>query len=180
MPRSYPRPCNYCGKEFSPDIHDPGKFCSRSCASKSRKGIPQKKRTKRIIRVCAYCSKEFQRIISDPESKTGFYFCSRTCKDLGQRVESNLPGLRPKHYKDGSNYYKEIAFRTYPKKCNRCGYDKIIDILQVHHKDRNHKNKTPENLEIVCPNCHEEEHFLAGDGRYKRKNGVGGENRTPV
>ena len=43
------------------------------------------------------------------------------------------------------------------KRCEICG---IIDwngeniTLQIHHIDGQHKNYTPENLQILCPNCH--------------------------
>ena len=36
----------------------------------------------------------------------------------------------------------------------------------MHHKDRNRSNNDPCNLEILCPTCHDLEHFLKGDGMY--------------
>lgn len=44
-------------------------------------------------------------------------------------------------------------------KCERCGYSKV-EILQVHHRDRNRNNNDLSNLELICPNCHYEEHYL--------------------
>jgi predicted HNH restriction endonuclease len=32
--------------------------------------------------------------------------------------------------------------------------------LNVHHKDWNHENNDLGNLELLCPNCHSEEHYL--------------------
>ena len=43
--------------------------------------------------------------------------------------------------------------------CERCGYSKVA-ILQVHHKDRNSQHNELCNLELLCPNCHYEEHYL--------------------
>lgn len=43
--------------------------------------------------------------------------------------------------------------------CERCGYNKY-EILQVHHKDKNRDNNELNNLELICPNCHYEEHLL--------------------
>ncbi len=43
--------------------------------------------------------------------------------------------------------------------CERCGYDRH-EILQVHHKDKNRSNNDLDNLELICPNCHYEEHYL--------------------
>jgi 5-methylcytosine-specific restriction endonuclease McrA len=39
--------------------------------------------------------------------------------------------------------------------CVRCGF-KAVDIRQmdVHHKDGNHQNDDPANLETLCANCH--------------------------
>jgi len=45
------------------------------------------------------------------------------------------------------------------KNCERCGYNKY-EILQVHHKDRDIDNNSLDNLELICPNCHYEEHYL--------------------
>ena len=43
--------------------------------------------------------------------------------------------------------------------CERCSYNKF-EILQVHHKNRDRNNNDLKNLELVCPNCHFEEHYL--------------------
>jgi 5-methylcytosine-specific restriction endonuclease McrA len=45
------------------------------------------------------------------------------------------------------------------QQCERCRYSKY-EILQVHHKDRNRQNNELSNLELICPNCHYEEHYL--------------------
>ncbi|MHB1769558.1 MAG: HNH endonuclease [Minisyncoccota bacterium] len=50
-------------------------------------------------------------------------------------------------------------FASKGERCERCGYD-TKEILNVHHKDRNHENNAMNNLELLCPNCHAEEHYL--------------------
>lgn len=65
-------------------------------------------------------------------------------------------------------------------KCNRCGYDKCLDALQFHHKDKSKKEATISWLanrsfervkkealkcELLCANCHAEEH--ADKDRFK-------------
>lgn len=42
--------------------------------------------------------------------------------------------------------------------CNRCHSDDI-DILCVHHIDKNRKNNSYENLETLCANCHYKIHW---------------------
>lgn len=41
------------------------------------------------------------------------------------------------------------------KKCQICGYTGVYD---VHHKDSQHTNNTPNNLIILCPTCHAKVH----------------------
>jgi 5-methylcytosine-specific restriction endonuclease McrA len=153
--------CLHCNKPFYAPKHKRRRFCSNSCAH------PKQQRTLE----CALCHKLFERAKSSlPKSKSGFRFCSRPHKDQAQRIESGaaLDAMRPDHYGAGESVYREIAFRHHPKQCNRCGYNRYESVLRVHHKDRNRANSAPENLEILCPTCHEEEHFLAGDGLYSR------------
>ena len=38
--------------------------------------------------------------------------------------------------------------------CARCGYSEIISSLHVHHIDQNHDNDSPDNLLVLCANCH--------------------------
>lgn len=40
--------------------------------------------------------------------------------------------------------------------CSRCGVEK--ERLDIHHKDRNKHNQTLENLEVLCHQCHMQEH----------------------
>jgi 5-methylcytosine-specific restriction endonuclease McrA len=51
--------------------------------------------------------------------------------------------------------------------CERCGYSEYPRILQIHHKDRNRKHNSEDNLIILCPNCHHVDHLLGSDGPYK-------------
>lgn len=38
--------------------------------------------------------------------------------------------------------------------CARCGYDEELCSLHVHHIDNNHENNDPNNLIVLCGNCH--------------------------
>lgn len=42
-------------------------------------------------------------------------------------------------------------------KCECCGYSEVLDL---HHIDENHKNNSPENHGVLCPNCHAKIHRL--------------------
>lgn len=116
-------------------------FCSMACF-----GISCRKEVS-----CVICGKK---ILSGLNRKT----CSRKCSNI-QRSGIQYKLNRPK---DIIKYQKGIKLRLINikgKKCERCGYDKY-EILQIHHKDRNRKNNNIENLELICPNCHYEEHYL--------------------
>lgn len=146
-----------------------GKYCSRPCAHKHRE---HKKYGERVNIPCAQCGKLLIKLKEKvKKAKTGLVFCDRKCKENAQRA-GGIPEMKPSRYIDGSSSYRSVAFKTYPKKCNRCGYDSEPGILRVHHRDRNRKNNDPENLEVLCPNCHDLEHFLAKDGTYSPFNGA--------
>ena len=173
MPTITVRTCP-CGTKFTPHIRDVrrgnGKYCSRLCCNKYRPNMPVNPDNFAEL-LCDYCKEPFtRRKIDLSKSKSGLLFCSRVCKDLAQRIDSGFTAIHPPHYGSTSENpeYRKIAFRHHPAKCNRCGYDRYKSILRVHHKDRNRANRNPENLEILCPTCHDEEHFRAGDGLYSR------------
>ncbi len=85
--------------------------------------------------------------------------CSRVCANK-HRAGIKYKLGRPRDKAKGCRALKLMLFRHRGEKCERCGYDKV-QILQAHHKDRNTKNNTLNNLELLCPNCHMEEHHLA-------------------
>lgn len=120
-----------------------------------------------ITKQCPVCSKDFQTQEGHPRET---FTCSYACSNTYFRSGSNNP-----NYKDGhDSKYRQNAFKAKSKKhqkisCSRCSYDKLSNILQVHHKDRNRSNNELDNLEILCPNCHMEEHYLSKDGLWAHK-----------
>ena len=68
--------------------------------------------------------------------------------------------------------YREQALKIYPWICGRCGREFThanLQLLEVHHRDHNHKNNPPDggNWELLCTYCHENEHqrFITEHGR---------------
>lgn len=148
----------------------------------------QHKRTPNIN--CAICGKQVYRRPCEIEKSKGKLFCSVACYGVSCRKEipcivcgklilasfhkkTCCRGCSNKHragikYKIGSpkdkvksqQALKIRLLRSRGKNCERCGYDKH-EILQVHHKNRNRNDNNMDNLELICPNCHYEEHFLA-------------------
>ncbi len=154
--------CIYCTKDFlvrkQVDKRGQGKFCSLSCSTfyhSEQRGYALYTKVE-----CAYCKAKFDKLTSNLSgSKSGLYFCNKDHKRLAQRV-GGIKEIQPSHYGTGASEYRKIAFDNYPARCNRCPYDKYKEVLQVHHKDKNRKNNSISNLEVLCPTCHAEEHYI--------------------
>lgn len=114
------------------------KYCSRKCYYKSSKGKGS------IETTCRHCSKKFM----DSPSVNRIY-CSRECTHKAHK-DAWIPVF--------STVRKGMALRGLINICNRCGYNQIPSILGIHHRDRDRNNNSPENLEVLCPNCHSVEH----------------------
>ena len=116
-------------------------FCSPNCYGISnRKEIP-----------CVVCKKS---ILSGLNKKT----CSRACSNK-HRIGIKYNIGRPRDKVISQRALKVRLLEERGKKCQRCDYSKY-EILQVHHRDRNRNHNELVNLELICPNCHYEEHFL--------------------
>lgn len=128
----YKRPC---------EIKRGRVFCSQKCY-----GIASRNESP-----CVVCKTP---ILASLHKKT----CSRSCANkhrTGIKYKLNQP-------KDKVKYQRGLKLRLLKQRgegCERCSYDKK-QILQVHHKDQNRQNNNLENLELICPNCHAEEHYL--------------------
>lgn len=142
-----------------------GKYCSIKCSSlyTNKNKIKKEHNYK-----CHVCDTSFYRSKSKANSKSGYRFCSRKCKEYAQSLNGlNLKAIQPTHFGKAKIIdYRFIAFSLLDNKCNKCNYDKCIGILHVHHKDRNRENNDISNLEILCPTCHEEEHYLSKTGKW--------------
>lgn len=134
--------CAKCGKVRMVAPHAAArKFCSKTCAARS-------KGNSKVARKCRRCGKEFFKYRSAIAIGGGIY-CSKDCFFL-----------------DKAN---PIFLAKADKGCARCPWSVELAVLVVHHKDRNRENNEPENLEVLCPNCHALEHFYAKDGPYRRR-----------
>lgn len=156
--------CRTCQIQFSVKSSEVarggGKYCSRSCSSKAPRGEKVHNST------CSYCHATFYRNSSKKQnSKSGLQFCCREHKDLAQQIASGFKEIQPQHY-TGTTLYRKTAIQHYGPRCMRCGYSKIVEVLEVHHRDRDHSNSAIENLEVLCPTCHCEQHFLTQSGRF--------------
>jgi hypothetical protein len=100
---------------------------------------------------CVVCKKP---ILAGKNKKT----CSRGCANI-QRKGITYTSQRPKDKVVAARAIKSRLLVERGVACERCGYSKK-EILHVHHKNRNRSDNRSENLELICPNCHYEEHYL--------------------
>lgn len=162
---SIPIACKQCGKTFHRSKNDIQKvlkknanltleFCSKLCANKNKK--------KTIHTICAQCGKS---VITLPcrikKTKNKLSFCDKTCAAIYNNQHRILE-------QPSETCYRNFALKNLPNQCAICGYNKYLSVLQVHHKDKNRKNNTLQNLEILCPTHHEEWHLLDKSGRYNQ------------
>ena len=93
-------------------------------------------------------------ILASENKKT----CSRGCANK-HRAGIKYKLGRPHDKVKDQRMLKLRLMNQRGRSCERCGYDKY-EILQVHHKNRDRTNNDLANLELICPNCHYEEHYL--------------------
>lgn len=107
-------------------------------------------------RYCKYCGNElFKGQITQCNSKCQAAFQSE--EKIKAWLSGKFDGLR------GGNQLS-LTIRNYllkqaNYKCELCGWGEVNPItglvpLEIHHKDGNYLNNSPENLQVLCPNCH--------------------------
>lgn len=85
-------------------------------------------------------------------SKTGLKFCNKDCKAEAQQLGKLLN--KPLLPQSTGASYRSHALRVKENKCNKCGYDKYQEMLDIDHIDSNHANNVIENLQVLCVWCH--------------------------
>lgn len=174
--------CLVCGKELTGNRTS---YCSKEC-SKQRNNIYY--RTVGIVKKCNYCGKEF---IGRYDRK----YCSNKCANNFKKEKNIKLFLEGKYFNNGNikipDVIREFLYKKNNYKCEVCGYEGYNlktgkTILQIHHIDGNSKNNSPDNLQVICPNCHAKtENYMAlnkgksgRDKRYKNKEDKPGEPRA--
>ena len=117
----------------------------RKHLSESHKGIspPNKGARTGAYKECEACGRSFYVFNSDASTRR---FCSRACM-VSILKEKGWHYLHPKSSWFSQTLVKQVG------KCEVCGFSDER-ILMVHHKDSNRKNRSRENLIVLCPNHH--------------------------
>jgi len=163
--------CLNCNKIFYPRKADVkrglGKYCCMNCGVEFR--MKQHKLKPKVDKApnteCFLCNKAIWRKDLS-KSKSGKHFCCNEHKNIATELDKGNSDLWAYKEASGKGSYRKRTLRSSEtKRCEQCGYSEHIGALRVHHKDRNRENNKLENLQILCPNCHEEVHYLTDTGR---------------
>jgi Zn finger protein HypA/HybF involved in hydrogenase expression len=92
-------------------------------------------------------------------------YCSVQCQkdyEYTLYIKRWFEGKETGTYANGfkvSNYVRRYLWEIHDNQCSRCGWNTPNPvtgkpILEVEHLDGNSENNKPENLDLICPNCH--------------------------
>jgi hypothetical protein len=149
--------CSCCSKVFEKRLSqiNENNFCNHSCRAKFwniKRGINNKSKLPNC-----FCGKKVKKGASK--------YCSIQCqqeKEKEDKIELWLKG-DIKGYTGQTfqlkKFVRSYLFNISNHKCSKCGWNKINETtkrcpLEINHIDGNASNDRPENLEVLCPNCH--------------------------
>ncbi len=147
-----PKLCPNCKGPIPYEKKTENTFCSQSCcASYTQRG---RKRKPAPTFLCAHCG-------TKNEGKRG-KFCNSQCSAEFRKfdIEAWLRGEVSGNTVMGcSNAIKRYLLEQCDNKCPKCGWGESNPVtgivpLEVNHIDGDSKNNRPDNLEVLCPNCH--------------------------
>lgn len=174
--------CEHCGKQFLGYAKYEHKYCSPSCSLKHSKiqktltcidcgsqfqfiGRTRKLRCDTCWHKHKSAAVMRSRAKKDPSVKTGVgsgNSCQHPNIQVYDKTKRDVYNAqrRQKYKKDKETgrlrqrypYRKQCINQT--SKCVCCGYSARTQALVVHHVDMNRVNNSPENLVVLCCNCH--------------------------
>lgn len=138
--------CRTCQRPISYEkrLND---FCNHSCASSKTN---RERGAKRDPRFCANCSKLLR-----GQRRFCSHVCSRTHK-----ANSWLDGKISGGSDHGvHSFVRRWLIKNRGEKCEQCGWCERHPItkkvpIEVDHADGNFRDHRPQNLRLLCPNCH--------------------------
>lgn len=152
--------CECCGVSLKKN-ENKVKFCSRSCSAK----VSNLKRKKTYR--CAECQKN----LKAKSSK----FCSHECFQK-HRHRTAIELWKSGQEDFGPRRLKRFLTETVGYACATCGISDWAGkpiTLELEHKNGDSEDNSPENLCLLCPNCHSQTPTYKaknwGNGRHKRR-----------
>jgi len=149
-----PKLCPQCGTAIPYEKSKENTYCSQSCsASFNNKGVRRHGKSPEGSIECLSCGRP---------TKPGRKYCSQKCS--GYRSKFDIAAWLRGEVSGGtvlgcSNAIKRWLLDKCGHKCPKCGWGEIHPVtgkvpLEVNHIDGDSTNNRPENLEVLCPNCH--------------------------
>ena len=169
-----PKLCKHCGKIIEFKKRNSNVFCGRSCrATYNNKGKirPKKARdpdTGVIYKKvwpkidCAVCGK--------PVAKHAKKFCSLLCQQQDRHNNKLQQWLDGEDVTKENRYLRRFLIETRGNQCSVCGIEEHNNkaiVFEVEHIDGNSENNKPENVCLICPNCHSQTDTYKGKNRGK-------------
>ena len=176
-----PNLCKQCSSSLDYN-HRKNIFCSKSCSASFNNQFRRRKDVQQenilvdntddgnVIWSCLSCNTEHK----TKPYKVGYY-CNHGCQ------------INHKHFQNVENWIHNEAYlskgsikrylrETFGYKCSVCGIDNWCGksiVLELEHKDGNSDNNRPDNVCLICPNCHSQtDTYKAknkGNGRHSRR-----------
>lgn len=158
--------CLYCNKEIpindlTPSKYNEKKFCNHSCAtSYNNQGVRRNYKDGVDYdsqNECLNCKNTIPRLKK---------YCSKECQNEYEQSEwekrwftGEISGNNDSLWIQPSGRVRTYLFKKYNNKCAECGWGETNPFtgripLEIHHKDGNARNTVPDNLTLLCPNCH--------------------------
>lgn len=145
---------NKC-KECEVEVGKRNKFCSSSCAAKFNNRL----RIRKAKPDCPNCNVKLSN-----HQKT---YCSNKCQGEYQYKIEIKPRFDLGAIQD-RNTLRRILNKENGSKCSIClieDWNNAPIVFEVDHINGDASNNLPENLRLVCPNCHSQTEFYKGRNR---------------
>ena len=103
-------------------------------------------------------------------------FCNNVCQGLFKWENETKPRIIEGKVTAGAPALKKYLIETKGEKCEDCGLESTWNkkplVLQLDHIDGDSDNNYPQNLRLLCPNCHSQTATYGSKGkgsRYKKE-----------
>ena len=163
-----PKRCNCCNSAipYKKKVND---FCSRSCSAAINNRVTKPRKVSDLSS-CLNCGKEFY-----PTRNSTKKFCSHKCSS-DYRLQNNFLDWYCSSKNFQNSVLKNFLTILHGYSCSVCGifeWNGKDIVLEVEHINGDSQDSSPENVCLICPNCHSQTPTYkgknAGNGRYYRR-----------
>lgn len=160
--------CLHCGEDFKFPRYKPDevrKYCSRSCAAIVNNALYPKRQkeideaTERALNTCPLCGNKKNKLSNHCMDCHLIQLKVKTQKRIDSWYSGDWHGGENTNTHLLSSVIRVHLLEKANNACIKCGFntphpDDGKSILEINHIDGNGSNHLPNNLEVLCPNCH--------------------------